>query len=69
MLENEIREFIREALEEEDPLWWETCVSENIRKEVEQNRAREQDFANGASSADSYAALRLWAELWQLSAA
>ncbi len=46
MLENEIRRFIAETLDEKSPGdWWEKCVPHPVQQEVSQNRAREQDFA------------------------
>lgn len=46
MLENEIRRFIAETLEEKSPgNWWDKCVPDPVRQEVSQNLAREQDFA------------------------
>jgi len=45
MLENDIRKFIRETLQEkgkED--WWEKCIPDPVKTEVALNRNREQDF-------------------------
>jgi hypothetical protein len=45
MLENEIRRFISETLEEKSPgSWWEKCVPDPVKIEVQNNRNREQDF-------------------------
>lgn len=45
MLENEIRRFISETLEEKAPGgWWETCVPDPVKIEVQNNKNRELDF-------------------------
>lgn len=45
MLENDIRSFISDTLEEKDPAdWWNTCVPEAVKFDVTSNRTREQDF-------------------------
>jgi hypothetical protein len=44
LLENDIRELVRDTLEVKDARWWENCIPEPVRREVESNRNREKDF-------------------------
>jgi hypothetical protein len=44
MLENDIRRIIAETLEEvHGPKWWDICVEQPIKDEVEKNKKREAD--------------------------
>ncbi|WP_181242716.1 Swt1 family HEPN domain-containing protein [Caulobacter vibrioides] len=44
LLENDIRSLVRDTLSIKDKNWWDNCVPEPVRRDVESNRNRERDF-------------------------